>query len=637
MERIAAAKNRVGRADRAMQGGVGAVRNAKQCGWPFAPAGRRVGAVLGVVGIVLAFLSGLALQPSLVWAQEFEDDRPIVEPRPAPSDTPPTPLPSDRPRPQPRPMGEETAGTGTAEGPLLPGAWPMGESETPLPMGETNIVWGESSQSYDVDYLNPLRYIDQLIDLTMTEINQAINGFIAQLEEHEANRFQLFARYRIRWTEKNDYDLLPGVRDRDIFIYDAWRIGATLTMDVLEWNVSVQNVVGWRTDIGEDKWDIHELNVRITGFEGDAIRFPVDFLDTWFRFIAYVGRGPLILGRGRLLGSDDFVMRGENFDAVILGLVDSATGGGLSVFGMMRTKYDRRGFNSNHHSEYLSGVALIGLDPFGQASTVEDQIDKVLFRSGEYDTAQFPVVNSRERRLAAGFDLYAIWFYTNRKVEEVGEPNPQTGIATAGRVDMWSVGLRGAVLHEEALTIEAEAVLQFGRRGGNSVFAYYVHGEVTLGIDWAVPTTLTAVFDWASGDNDPLDGKQNGFDTLFPISHGRLGLIDMFAMRNIVRWGGTVRVQIANTVALTASFDWLRSVTPNDAVYGPTSQEVRMPADPSASRELGIVIGGTIEYHYSPRIHIFVGAAQFLPGTRFTRAGQSASALVIYAASELRF
>ena len=586
---------------------------------------------LSVIGAAVA-LAVLVAFPRPVLAQESEDNGPVISPPPATGGPRTLPGPGS---PDESPNAAGTSGTPDQPDDRLPEYWTRGESEVPLPIDHGESEWDESSGSYDIDHLNPLRYIDLAMDWSMTEVNRALNSLIKGLGEPESNRIKLFGRYRFRWEDQNNYDASRGDYDHHAFHHDGWLAGITLTLDVLEFNASMHHVTGRRTNAGEDPYDAHQINVVISGFEGDAIRIPVDFLDTWFRLMAYVGRGPLTFGRGRLIGSDDWDIRGNSFDAAVVGVADSANGGGFSVFAMQAVNYLKR-FNSNGHARTLGGVSFIGIDPFGHTRNPDEQFTRVLLRPNEFDTVWFPVVNSRERRLAAGFDIYALWLYENSD-KQTGEL--VGGNVTTGRTDLFTFGLRGGLTWEDALLLEAEFAVQLGGRGGNSVVAFMAHGEATIGIDWALPTAISGIVDIISGDTNPNDGQQQGFDPLFGTRHNRFSPLDYFAPRNLIHYGARVSLQIANSTNLIFSVHVFRSYTSHDGVYGPTVDETRLAADPAAveSSELGVVIAGAFEYHYTPRIHLLAGYSQFFPGNRFSRRGLDTDAILFYLATDLRF
>ncbi|MFM1941259.1 MAG: hypothetical protein RI897_241 [Verrucomicrobiota bacterium] len=94
----------------------------------------------------------------------------------------------------------------------------------------------------------------------------------------------------------------------------------------------------------------------------------------------------------------------------------------------------------------------------------------------------------------------------------------------------------------ERWDFDMEAVLQAGNLR-NSVtsrdldhLAYFGHAELgyTLGAAWAPRVAL--LYDYASGDDDPTDSRNNRFDTLFGarrFEHGPTGIYGAFARSNI--------------------------------------------------------------------------------------------------------
>ncbi len=596
---------------------------------------------IGCWGACLSLLLAALAAPTLE-AQEFDPDGPLVPPRaqeaqpPRDADEREEAAPHVEPLPQPSPGPGAVGYEGDDSEDLSVLFDPDGEFA--MPLGEFQLEWDEAGRIYDIDVFNPLRYLDLGIEWTLDTVNTGVNEVLGFFDSPDSDRVEIYGRYRHRYWEGNNLNLDRSVYDRDVRLHDALTLGISFQTAAFRIDVEFHHVVGTRTGLQEDLWDLRRLAIFLTGFEGDPIRFPIDFLGIWARLIGYVGRGPLIFGRGRLLGSDDWDFRGEAFDAVVVGLVDAEMGSGLTAFIKQPVRYERARWNEGLNRHLIAGVGLMGVDPLGHTSSAEDQMHRVLLRPGDMDTRFFPVVNPRERRLAAGFDLYGVLLYVDDPNVE-GEPDEEGGDPPTGRPEIYNIGLRAGVLHDHWLMLEAEGILQLGRYGGNDVLAYYLHGEITVGFDTALPISLTGLFDLASGDSDPHDGTRTGFDPMFGISHARFGLLDLFGPRNLQRFGSVLRLQMGSQLALNAGAHYLRSTTQEDGVWGPRRGELVLAPEEngSESNELGFVIEASLEYHYSTRIQFHFGAAQFFPGTRFTRRGLDGETLVFYAAADIRF
>ncbi len=116
----------------------------------------------------------------------------------------------------------------------------------------------------------------------------------------------------------------------------------------------------------------------------------------------------------------------------------------------------------------------------------------------------------------------------------------------AARSSLMSTGVRAYRAAEQGhWSYEVEGVLQRGQTGGTitgiarddlDVHAYFLHLELGYTFDSRWAPTLTAQFDIASGDEDPLDARSERFDTLFGarrFDFGPTGIFGPFARSNL--------------------------------------------------------------------------------------------------------
>ncbi len=117
-----------------------------------------------------------------------------------------------------------------------------------------------------------------------------------------------------------------------------------------------------------------------------------------------------------------------------------------------------------------------------------------------------------------------------------------------------------------ALDYLIETALQFGQSRTNPVstrdldhFAYFHHLEMGWSFDAPASPRLLVQFDYASGDDDPNDGDNGRFDTLFGarrFDFGPTGIYGPFARANLITPGLRLRVKPSKSVS---SFVSLRS------------------------------------------------------------------------------
>jgi len=150
------------------------------------------------------------------------------------------------------------------------------------------------------------------------------------------------------------------------------------------------------------------------------------------------------------------------------------------------------------------------------------------------------------------------------------------------------------------LDYQLESVLQFGESRATPVslrdldhFAHFHHGEVGWSFDAPASPRLLAQFDYASGDDDPDDGRNGRFTTLFGarrFDFNPTGIYGPFFRSNLVTPGLRLRLKPLETVTsfvslrafwLAAKRDaWvgsgLRDVTGRSGSYLGTQIELRV-------------------------------------------------------------
>ncbi len=162
-----------------------------------------------------------------------------------------------------------------------------------------------------------------------------------------------------------------------------------------------------------------------------------------------------------------------------------------------------------------------------------------------------------------------------------------------------------------------ESVLQFGESRASTApgderdldhIAHFQHGEIgyTLVHPWA--PHLNVEFDYASGDDDPTDGDNERFDTLFGarrFDFGPTGIYGPFARSNLLSPGLRLDMKPHNDISLMMAYRgfWLASDT--DAW---TTSGVR-----DTTGDSGSFIGQQIEFRF--RWEVVPGNYRFEAGT----------------------
>lgn len=137
-----------------------------------------------------------------------------------------------------------------------------------------------------------------------------------------------------------------------------------------------------------------------------------------------------------------------------------------------------------------------------------------------------------------------------------------------GKQDLkaYGVRLKGAV--PSGFDYSIEGVVERGAVGRESIRAWATTCGVALekASWWSRPRVFTQ-FDYASGNNNPSGGVHRTLDTIYPTSHDRFGILDLFGWQNIeaVRGGGTIIPHHRWTV--TAQYLDFRLAQAKDVAY----------------------------------------------------------------------
>ena len=78
---------------------------------------------------------------------------------------------------------------------------------------------------------------------------------------------------------------------------------------------------------------------------------------------------------------------------------------------------------------------------------------------------------------------------------------------------------------------------------------------------------MGGIFWWGSGDDNPADGVNNTFYSMYPLGHAYWGLIDNFSGQNLIDYGIKGSVKPTKKVTLTGVCHWFDRAQENDAVY----------------------------------------------------------------------
>ncbi len=122
-----------------------------------------------------------------------------------------------------------------------------------------------------------------------------------------------------------------------------------------------------------------------------------------------------------------------------------------------------------------------------------------------------------------GLDVYA---FAIDRTQDTANPNGR-----AGDQSIYTLGSRfwGKT---SGFDYEAEFDGQWGKWSGDTVVAWSVALDGGYTFDHACKPRIGVGFDWASGDEDPFDGKVETFSQMFPLGHKYFGFMDLIGRQN---------------------------------------------------------------------------------------------------------
>jgi hypothetical protein len=233
-------------------------------------------------------------------------------------------------------------------------------------------------------------------------------------------------------------------------------------------------------------------------------------------------------------------------------------------------------------------------------------VDFFGFKTGDATAAtvdqdsEFTGVHARIREVGVGnLELYGFF---RRALADDADPTADTNEATAGaRYEGRSGKIR----------FRFESTYQFGDRDGNSVQAFMLGGRIGAAVTDKV--TITAWYDYLSGDDDLGDATVKVFDTLFATNHKYYGFADLFL--NIPVHTGGYGLQ---DLALKGAFQLGNNVGLGVDFHGFLFAK----SAPGDVRRIGEELDLTLSHRYSPNLMVQAGYSYVVQGTGFEDLGR---------------
>lgn len=291
------------------------------------------------------------------------------------------------------------------------------------------------------------------------------------------------------------------------------------------------------------------------------------------RVAARIGRQELAFGEQRLVGHVSWLNAARTFDAARVTI--RAPGMQVDLFGgsvvrLAPDAWDRSGHGNSFHGAHATTSALI---PRG---TVEP---------------------------------YFFWRSDRGLRTEAGE---------LGRLRSGTTGLRVAGSLPAGFDYGIETAVQRGSLGDDSSEAWAQHLRLRAPA-FGPGVRLVSEYNYASGDEDPADGRRGTFDPLYPTPHDKYGLADQVGWRNIHHLRAAVELAAIPRWPVTAAYHswWLASAT--DGLYLASGALLARLPNGAANRHVGHEFDVQFARGLTPQLQVAGGYAHIRPGA-FLRA-----------------
>ncbi len=134
-------------------------------------------------------------------------------------------------------------------------------------------------------------------------------------------------------------------------------------------------------------------------------------------------------------------------------------------------------------------------------------------------------------------------------------------------------------------------------------------------------------YNFATGDDDPLDRDHRTFDNLFPLNHAFYGYMDLFALQNLHNVEVAVTAKPSSAIRGRVAYHvfWLHQEN-SDSWYDASARSLRTAAT-NVDSHVGSELDVTVQISFSGgRIGLLAGYAHFFPGGYVDDTGSSSDA-----------
>ena len=171
------------------------------------------------------------------------------------------------------------------------------------------------------------------------------------------------------------------------------------------------------------------------------------------------------------------------------------------------------------------------------------------------------------------------------------------------------------------LALEVEGAFQVGDSetflgaGDEDIEAGMFHTALGYTFNQAPWTpTVKGVFYWASGDDNPGDGENNNFNTLFPLGHAYWGIIDNLNGSNLLDYSLQASVKPMDKLTVLAALHWFEKDESATPIFNVAGAPFPGGATSTSSNDIGTELDLIATYAVSKQLTVQAGYSWFWYG-----------------------
>ena len=406
-------------------------------------------------------------------------------------------------------------------------------------------------------------------------------------------------RFRYEYQDNYDFDDDQGRNNNPMYGRLRFNINANYNnvaqvyfegLDVREWHSNNH------PRLQEDNFDVHQLYFKLS----KPNDLPVSLT---------LGRQELKYGVGRLLWAATWNNEIRSFDA----------------------------------AKFTYNPSSFDIDVFAGNQVYSGQVDKngnkLLYENRHFNDAYFGenffgLYTTFKGIQGSVFDLYTLNLIDKHRLV-AGEDKQE------GDSERYTVGTRGEgkLPCYEALGYGYEFAYQFGDKASDKIKAYAYHGDInyTFKNCFAKPV-IKVEYNYASGDDNPKDGKAKTFSPLFQTTHDPYGIIDFFRWQNVKEVAFFLDfTPLKDRIKGSLQYHRFYLAETEDAWYNSAGMKIRKGTSADVSNYVGDEVSGYLKYKVLSFLELEGGYAHFFSGKFVKDTGSSDDADWFYLQTLITF